>query len=49
VPLILDRIAVRFGPSKSALKMGQLIQLSDETLNDQVSMSAIPLPYVLAQ
>lgn len=47
--LILDRIAVRFGTGKNALKTGQLIQLSDETLNDRVSMSAIPLPYVVAQ
>lgn len=46
--LILDRIAVRFGPGNIALKTGQLIQLSDETLNDRVSMSAIPLPYVVA-
>lgn len=43
-----DRIAVRFGPGQKALKAGQLIQLSDKTQADRVSMSAIPLPYVVA-
>ena len=47
--LVLDRVAVRFGPNKEELEKRQIIKLSAETKADRTSLASIPLPYLVAQ
>jgi hypothetical protein len=46
--LNVDRLVVRFGPDREWLGTHQLVRLTEQAQADRVSMSAIPLPYVVS-
>jgi hypothetical protein len=47
--LNLDRVVVRYGPNRDEQERSQLVKISAETKADRMSMSAIPLPFVVAR
>lgn len=47
--LKLDRVVVRFGPRKEEVEKRQIVKLTAKTKGDRTSMSAIPLPFVVAE
>ena len=44
----VQRLVVRFGPDKDWLATNKMVALSAELQTDRISMSAIPLPYVVS-
>ncbi|MCT9810829.1 FAD-binding oxidoreductase [Acidovorax sp. Be4] len=46
--IVPAKLVVRFGPDKQWIESSQIVRLTPKTHPDRISMSAIPLPYIVS-